>query len=516
MAETQFNQQSPLVEEDLEHVEEYETVKLEACTPGTSNEEESNNTDSWTSYAISKTAKTRTPRSTATSEITPEDESGVISDEFRIRVSVSNPKKSEEISKLGIRTTFVSYEVQTETRLEEFAFSKRTVWRRFRDFDALHHLLRENHRGYVIPPLPSKNYIESKRGTETFIKERQMDLDRFLNQIAMHPVLYNTDEMKVFLGCTEDLSSSHDWYGLSEAAKKASSTGANGSSDLDKPGEVMIKEVTGFFKKVTSTLKGDGQNSHVISDTEKSLQEMVPSLKQFESQLTELVEKSINFGNLFEEIGEDSGLLGRICVTIGKFEEEFVESVDYLSPFAKELMFLGKILQKTGYACVQIQQICKKQTTVLRARLNPLAEELNLLPAVLLSLQDRSLALQSVYQIQRELETKRRALDTITVESSKKLGGMSGFSTKSAALSEEIKESVEEVERRNENYNTVTNRNLTELDRIRKNRHREFFDLALHVAKSQQEYFQTTAFVWTNLATEISTLMDSENKIHQT
>lgn len=98
-----------------------------------------------------------------------------------------------------------------------------------------------------------------------------MDLHRFLNQIALHPVLYNTEEMKVFLGSPEDLASSHDWYNLSETAKKASNTGA---SELDKAGEIMIKEFTSFFKKVSSSLKGDTFASHTITETEQSLQEV--------------------------------------------------------------------------------------------------------------------------------------------------------------------------------------------------------------------------------------------------
>jgi len=237
---------------------------------------------------------------------------------------------------------------------------------------------------------------------------------------------------------------------------------------------------------------------------------MVPRLKQLELILSDLVEKSVSFGNLFEEVGEDLGLLGRMLVTIARFEEDFVESLDYLSPFTRELNFVAKIMQKTGFACVRIQQISKKQGTVLRGRLNPLSEELSILPAVLMSLQDRTLALRSVYQIQGELETQRKALGALTVESSKKLGGMSGFGVKSAALSQDIKNSIEEVEKRNENYNSVTERNLIELERIQLNRHRECLELAVNVAKSQQDYYETTKLIWTNLAVELSTLIENE------
>lgn len=275
MSTAQFTEHYPVMQETNDDaredlVEGDETAQLEAWSPITPKEEDTDTRESWTTYEISKPAKTQTPQSPVNSEITPEDAVEESTDS-RIRISVSNPKKSEELTKLGIRTSFVSYAVQTETILDDFPFTKRTVWRRFRDFDSLHRLLRENHRGFVIPPLPSKNYLESKRGTEAFIKERQMDLHRFLNQIALHPVLYNTEEMKVFLGSPEDLASSHDWYNLNETAKKTSSTGA---SELDNAGEIMIKEFTSFFKKVSNTLKGDTFTSHTITETEQSLQEV--------------------------------------------------------------------------------------------------------------------------------------------------------------------------------------------------------------------------------------------------
>lgn len=84
----------------------------------------------------------------------------------------------------------------------------------------LHRLLRENHRGYIIPPIPSKNFIESKRGKDAFIKERQMELNKFLCQVALHKHLYNTEEFKVFLGCPGDLNVSHEWCRLIEKAKQ--------------------------------------------------------------------------------------------------------------------------------------------------------------------------------------------------------------------------------------------------------------------------------------------------------
>eukprot|EP00210_Caulerpa_lentillifera_P002620 g2507.t1 len=500
-------------------VEEYEPVKLEArMSDVPMNEEElaqQQSNESWSNYNITKLASVQPSPS---SEIIPEDKTpdDYLLASSRIRISVSNPQKKDEVSKLGIRNTFVSYLIQSDTKLDEFPFSRRSVWRRFRDFDALHKLLRENHRGYVIPPLPSKNYLESKRGNEAFIKERQIDLNKFLCQIVLHPVLYNTEEMKVFLGCEEDLSSSHDWYKLTEAAKKASGTGMNEKTDLEKPGELVVKEFSSLLKKVGKTFKREGHSSssYTPTETERTLQDLVPKLKHLEVAMTETVEKSEAFVNSFQEVGEDIGFFGRILVTISRFEDESkapaTTAINTLTHFNCNLRFLVNVLQKTGYASVRVQQFCNKQTVFLKGKMSPLPDELSILPAVLRSLQDRTFALRSVYQAQGELESRRRSLDTLAVESSKRLGGTPGFTNKSASISAEIKDSGEEVEKRTECYNSVTNRNLSELERIKQNRTTQFHVLTLGVAKAQQEYYQSTADIWQNLADEISSLMNEQ------
>ena len=126
--------------------EGFETVALEACASRTEDvaerEDEDNTTkESWTTYELSKgngAATSTVPQSPAVSEITPVEEDTqpeFLDSAGPIQISVSNPKKAEEISKLGIRSSFTSYYVQSETSLADYPFTKRAVWRRFKDFD---------------------------------------------------------------------------------------------------------------------------------------------------------------------------------------------------------------------------------------------------------------------------------------------------------------------------------------------------------------------------------------------
>ena len=54
---------------------------------------------------------------------------------------------------------------------------------------ALHDLLKATHRGYIIPPRPEKNTVEGQRASEEFVEARRANLQRYLNQLAAHPVI---------------------------------------------------------------------------------------------------------------------------------------------------------------------------------------------------------------------------------------------------------------------------------------------------------------------------------------
>lgn len=134
------------VENGAKPSEDYETVQLEAYDEGSKSAPSApvaeEGEEAWTTYELSKEMDSKpspVPKSPAVSEITPEVEEEekpeFLLSEAPIQISVTNPKKAEEVSKLGIRTTFTSYFVQSETNLTDYPFTKRAVWRRYKDFD---------------------------------------------------------------------------------------------------------------------------------------------------------------------------------------------------------------------------------------------------------------------------------------------------------------------------------------------------------------------------------------------
>ena len=97
----------------------------------------------------------------------------------------------------------------------------------------------------------------------------------------------------------------------------------------------------------------------------------MPKLKQLELQLNSTVELTQKFTNLFEGVGNELGLLGRIWLTIARFEEGFIESTGQYTDAGRALIDAVAVLHKSGYAAVRVQQICNKSTALLRGSLVP-------------------------------------------------------------------------------------------------------------------------------------------------
>ena len=58
---------------------------------------------------------------------------------------------------------------------------------------ALGDLLKVTHRGYFIPPRPEKNPMEGQRATDDFVELRRSALERYINQLALHPAIAQSD-----------------------------------------------------------------------------------------------------------------------------------------------------------------------------------------------------------------------------------------------------------------------------------------------------------------------------------
>lgn len=142
-----------------------------------------------------------------------------------IKITVSNPEKIGD----GMGA-YLAYTVTVKTTLPSFKSSESTVRRRFSDFLGLYAKLVEKHAvsGIMVPVPPEKSAIGMTKlkfsktdQTETqFVERREKALERFMNRVAMQPVLRKDADFVDFLENPNDLPKSKDTSVMSGAGFK--------------------------------------------------------------------------------------------------------------------------------------------------------------------------------------------------------------------------------------------------------------------------------------------------------
>ncbi|XVF07627.1 hypothetical protein REPUB_Repub06bG0155500 [Reevesia pubescens] len=116
-----------------------------------------------------------------------------------LSVSITDPVKLGN----GVQA-YISYRVITKTNFPEYQGPENIVIRRYSDFVWLRDRLFEKCKGIFIPPLPEKSAVEKFRFSAEFIEMRRQALDVFVNRIASHNELQQSDDLRTFLQADEE------------------------------------------------------------------------------------------------------------------------------------------------------------------------------------------------------------------------------------------------------------------------------------------------------------------------
>ncbi|KAM7531553.1 hypothetical protein LguiB_034963 [Lonicera macranthoides] len=96
-----------------------------------------------------------------------------------------------------------SLAIRGETNFPDYQGPEKIVIRRYSDFVWLRDRLFEKYKGIFIPPLPEKSTVEKFRFSAEFIEMRRQSLDTFVNRIASHHELHQSDDLRIFLQADE-------------------------------------------------------------------------------------------------------------------------------------------------------------------------------------------------------------------------------------------------------------------------------------------------------------------------
>jgi hypothetical protein len=120
-----------------------------------------------------------------------------------LTITVTDPQKIPESGAslgAGVASSYVTYLINTHTNIASYQGSDFSLRRRFRDVVALAERLAQSFRGFFIPPRPDKNTVESQvMQKDEFIENRRAALEKYFGRLAAHPVLRQSDELRLFL-----------------------------------------------------------------------------------------------------------------------------------------------------------------------------------------------------------------------------------------------------------------------------------------------------------------------------
>jgi sorting nexin-9/18/33 len=165
------------------------------------------------------------------------------------------------------------------------------VKRRYNHFDWLQKRLEEKYPNLCVPPLPDKAVAGNFE--EEFIAKRKSQLELWLNRMASHPVIGQSEVFIHFLQCDDQSSK---WKSGKRKAEKDEYRGAQWFCTLTVPGESVdtstnIKERVDKFSKATINL--DNCVKNVLSALEKISAYHSSSYKK----------EFLYLGKKFEELG---------------------------------------------------------------------------------------------------------------------------------------------------------------------------------------------------------------------
>ncbi|KZV57372.1 sorting nexin 2A-like [Dorcoceras hygrometricum] len=443
------------------------------------------------------------------SDINGNDHAGLESRSFSsdfLRISVSDPLKEQEVSGSLVPggSSYFSYLITTFTNLPEFTGTEFNVRRRFRDVVALSDRLAENYRGLFIPVRPDKSVVEGQVMQKTeFVEQRRSALEKYLRQLAAHPVLRKSEELRVFLESrgkmplmrTTDVAS-RMLDGAVRLPKQllGGESGAGGVdvSEVSQPAKGG-RDLLRIFKELRQSVANDwGGVKPAVIEEDKDFLERKEKLQDFEHQLSSVSQQAESLVNAQQEIGETMGQLGLAFVKVTKFETE--EAIyDHQRTRAADM-------KNVATAAVKASRLYRELNSQTVKHLDKLHEYLGVVLAVNNAFSDRSSALLTVQTLLSDLSSLNSRIEKLEAASSKIFGGDRSRIQKIEELRETVRVTEAAKNCAVREYERIKENNKNEFDRLDQERNDDFLSMLKGFIVNQAGYAEKMANVWETVA----------------
>jgi sorting nexin-1/2 len=364
------------------------------------------------------------------------------------------------------------------------------VLRRYSDFLWLYERLHHERAGAIVPPLPEKQPVG--RFSPTFVEDRRVQLERFLRRVAVHPELADAACLDLFLRA--DDVTFHAAKSIKKGGPASSGVYNNGgninnnnnmiypqqSNNMMQPSASPKKD--GFkrwFAEAKTSMTGDlvkSPDDDIFDEIHRYIHGLDNQMRNVSHQATGLVRKGKEIANGLFEFGLAFNLLGQ-----------------------SEADALGDALAKMGETADRLSVLSAEQAEKEMAQFEePLQDYIKMINAVKLALQRRHEKRLTYSTCLSEVESKQTQLG--------KLRAQIGQEGKAYALEMSLHRAREAAHVAQEDFATVSQRVLREVDRFKREKSEDMRRTVLDYINLQVEYNKRMEQVWAVLIPQLESV----------
>jgi len=378
------------------------------------------------------------------------------------QIVVCEPQEKKD-SKTGL-IKWTEYKIITE----KSDGSQAEVFRRYNHFLWLRKLIWQEYRGIIVPPLPEKKNFG--RFDASFVERRRRRLEQFLNRLATHPYLKDSNTFHVFLN---------------------------------------IQESETFAQAIQGDQKTVGEKYESLYNSYRKTKQKLLKNPAGESEDDQECTKIKAYGKKLETVARDMEsqflTLDNDCRSVGLVWESTATCLGAIADFEKE-----EGNERAAFCLSALQETCDKV-----GALNKDPESLSTFTTIKLRdlFDDFSKYGKSVKECVdgRDDLWYRHQAEISTLESRKKtLHGLETGSyvynkdSRVAATKSQITESETKVAELSEELNSVTDRLQTEVRAFQKVKPSRIEDKLLAFADFQIEHMEAMVKYWKNLKEKLT------------
>lgn len=374
-----------------------------------------------------------------------------------LSVSVTDPVKLGN----GVQA-YISYRVITKTNFPEYQGPEKIVIRRYSDFVWLRDRIFEKYKGVFIPPLPEKSAVEKFRFSAEFIEMRRQALDVFVNRIASHHELQQSEDLRTFLQADEETMERLRFHETGIFKKK--------------PADLMQ-----IFKDVQSKV------SDVVLGKEKPVEESNPEYEklkhyifELENHLAEAQKHAYRLVKRHRELGQSLSDFGKAAKLLGACEG---------NALGKAFTELGA---KSEVLSIRLQ---KEAHQLLMNFEEPLKDYVRAVQSIKATIAERANAFRQQCELAETIKLKEINLEKLMLTRSDRVG----------EAEHEYKELKAEGEEANRRFETMVRLMNEEIVRFQEQKTTDM-GIAFHeFAKGQARLANSIADAWRSLLPKLET-----------